>query len=99
MKLTDLFEAKVKVVSEKKSQDGDVMNVLVPVVKSDIRNQNGRIYKKSLLQREFAKLQTAIQKKSLIGTGDHPKSGIADIATASHLVTALSMDEQACPFP
>lgn len=94
MKLTDLFEAKVKVVSEKKSQDGDVMNVLVPVVKSDIRNQNGRIYKKSLLQREFAKLQTAIQKKSLIGTGDHPKSGIADIATASHLVTALSMDEQ-----
>lgn len=91
--LRELVEAKARILNEKKSKDGDVMNVSVPWIKSDIRNLNGRIYPKPLLQREVARVQSSVKKGSFIGTGDHPASGLENIETASHIVTALSLDE------
>lgn len=92
MKIQELYETKVRILSENK--DSNVMNVMVPFIQSDIKNQNGRIYKKSLLQREIARVQGSVKRGSFIGAGDHPSSGLADIATASHIVTALSLDEK-----
>ena len=92
MRLQELIEPKIKIISENK--DKNVMNVVVPFIQSDIKNQNGRIYKKSLLQREIARVQNSIKKGSFIGVGDHPASGIENIATASHIVTALSLDDK-----
>jgi len=91
-KLQEIYETKVRILSENK--DSNVMNVMVPFIQSDIKNQNGRIYKKSLLQREIARVQGSVKRGSFIGAGDHPSSGLADIATASHIVTALSLDEK-----
>ena len=92
MRLQELIETKIKILSENK--DSNVMNVMVPFIQSDIKNRNGRIYKKSLLQREIARVQNSVKKGSFIGVGDHPASGIENIATASHIVTALSLDEK-----
>ncbi len=91
--IRELIETKIRILNEKKSKDGDVMNISVPWIKSDVKNQNGRIYPKALLQREIARVQSSVKKGSFIGTGDHPASGLEDIETASHIVTALSMDE------
>jgi len=91
-KLQELIEAKAKILSENK--DDNVMNVSVPWIQADKKNQNGRTYPKSLLQREIARVQSSVKKGSFIGTGDHPFSGIENIATASHIVTALSLDEK-----
>ena len=44
-KLQELIEAKAKILSE--SKDDNVMNVSVPFIQSDVKNRNGRIYKKS----------------------------------------------------
>jgi len=91
-KLQELIEAKAKILSE--SKDDNVMNVSVPFIQSDVKNRNGRIYKKSLLQREIARVQGSVKKGSFIGAGDHPQGGIENIATASHIVTKLSLDEK-----
>jgi hypothetical protein len=90
--LREIIEAKVKIISENK--DSDVMNVSVPFIQADEKNQNGRSYPKALLQREIARVQNSVKKGSFIGTGDHPSSGLEDIETASHIVTALSLDEK-----
>jgi len=90
--LRELIEAKARIISENK--DDNVMSVSVPFIQSDVKNLNGRIYKKSLLKREIARVQGSVKKGSFVGTGDHPVSGLADIATASHIVTALSLDEK-----
>lgn len=91
-KLQELIEAKAKILSE--SKDDNVMNVSVPFIQSDVKNRNGRIYKKSLLQREIARVQGSVKKGSFIGAGDHPQGGIENIATASHIITKLSLDEK-----
>jgi hypothetical protein len=93
-KLQEIYEAKARVVSEKKSKDGTVMNIMVPFIQADERNKNGRIYSKSLLQREITRVQGSVKRGSFIGTGDHPISGLEDIATASHIVTRLTLDEK-----
>ena len=89
-KLQELIEAKAKILSENK--DDNVMNVSVPWIQADKKNQNGRTYPKSLLQREIARVQSSVKKGSFIGTGDHPFSGIENIATTSRIVTAWSFD-------
>jgi len=64
MKLQEIIETKIKILSEKKTKDGDVMLVSVPCIKSDIKNKNGRTYPKPLLQREITKVQKRIEQAS-----------------------------------
>lgn len=92
MKIQELMEAKVKILSEDKSKD--VMSVIVPFIQAGKRNQNGRFYPESLLKREISRVQGSVKRGSFIGTGDHPASGIENIATASHIVTKLSLDDK-----
>jgi len=93
-KLREVIErSKISVLQERKTAEGTVMKVLVPWIQADEQNQNGRIYPKSLLDREIKRLEPKIKEGALIGTGDHPASGMADIATASHIVKKLWLDE------
>ena len=90
--LREIIESKIEILSEKKASD--VMNVSVPFIQADEKNINGRIYPKSLLQREISRVQGLVKRGSFIGTGDHPFSGIENIATASHIVTSLTLDDK-----
>jgi len=92
-KLREVIEKKVSVLQERKTSDGTVMKVIVPWIEANVENQNHRIYPKALLDREIKRLEPKIREGSLIGTADHPASGMADIATASHIVKKLWLDE------
>jgi len=93
-RLREIIErSKISVLQERKTDEGTVMKVLVPWIEADKENQNGRIYPKSLLSREIKRLEPKIKEGAVIGTGDHPASGMADIATASHIVKKLWLDE------
>jgi hypothetical protein len=59
----------------------------------DEKNKNNRIYPLSLVKREVARVQKAASEGALIGCGDHPKSGLSDLKTASHLVKKVWVDE------
>lgn len=88
------FEDEPIVLNEREIKDGDSMTVLVPWIQSDKKNRNGRTYPKALLQREVAKIQSSVKKGAFVGTGDHPESGIEDIATASHIVQGVWLDKK-----
>ena len=72
---------------------GSTINLLVPWTQADEKTINGRLYSKPLLQREVDRIQKAVESGAFIGTGDHPKSGLSDIATASHLVKKIWLGE------
>lgn len=93
MELKELFEAeRIKILFEGKAKDSH-MSVLVPWIQADKKNLNDRIYPMALLQRETARVQKAVESGAFIGTGDHPAGGMTDIATASHIVRKIWLDE------
>ncbi len=81
------------VLHEGKGKNGNLMNILVPFAQADQKNANGRIYPRSLLQREIGRLQNEITSGGFLGTADHPKSGGTELGNVSHIVRKMWMDE------
>jgi len=88
------FETEPIVLCETKTKDGTVMDILVPWCQSDVKNGNGRNYSRALLDREVERIQSSVKEGSFLGTGDHPKTGVANIATASHIVKKVWLDKK-----
>jgi len=94
--LREIVEPDISILNEDK-KDG-TMKILAPWVQAGVENLNHRIYPEKLLRREVDRVQEKISRGSFIGTGDHPASGLSDIATASHIVQKLSIDESGKGF-
>ena len=69
------------------------MKVRLKWQQADTINRNGRVYSKSLLQREIDKLQPGIKEGEVYGASYHPKDVNADIDDVSHIWKKLWMDE------
>lgn len=80
------------ILNERKSGDNASMTILAPWTEANVKNQNERIYPLALLQRETARVQELIEKGAFLGTGDHPRKGLATVADTSHLVKKLWLD-------
>lgn len=63
------------------------------VQKANAKNQNGRVYTVEILNRELKRLTDPIKNRRLVGQLDHPQTATIEYAKASHLVTALTMEE------
>src|SRR3954469_16999957 len=59
--------------------------------RADQKNGNGRIYERSILEREVTRMNDSIKNRQVIGEVDHPDDGILKLQRASHLITNLSM--------
>ena len=98
-KLRELIEVKeLEILNEGKAKGGDTMTVTVPFAQADEKNQNGRTYPLALLKREVARIQDAVKRHQLIGTGDHPAGGYSDIKTASHILQKVWLDDKGQGF-
>ena len=60
--------------------------------KSDTLNQNGRIYPRSILERELKNYQKFIQENRALGECDHPDTSVVELKNASHIVREAHMD-------
>ena len=82
----------VDMINESKSlNDGRI--VLNGVLqRCDTLNQNGRIYPKSILDREITNYQKFIKERRALGECDHPDSSVVELKNVSHIVTGASMD-------
>jgi len=60
--------------------------------KCDTLNQNGRIYPRSILEREITNYQKFIDERRALGECDHPDSSVVELKNASHLVTSARME-------
>lgn len=83
------FETKVI-----KEQRGDRMVVVLEgiIQRADTMNQNGRIYPRSVLEREVRNYQKLIRERRALGALDHTDNSIIELRTASHVVTEATMD-------
>jgi len=81
-----------KMISESKElNDGKILLKGV-LQKCDTLNQNGRIYPRSILDREVINYQKFIKERRALGECDHPDSSVVELKNASHLVTSAKMD-------
>ena len=58
----------------------------------EVKNGNGRYYKKELWDREMDKYQELINERRSLGELDHPESQVINLQNVSHLVTDWDWD-------
>jgi len=56
------------------------------IQRANTLNQNGRIYPKSILEREIMNYQKLIQENRALGECDHPDSSVVELKNVSHIV-------------
>tara|TARA_R110000822_G_scaffold2734_4_gene12683 strand:+ start:1109 stop:1726 length:618 start_codon:yes stop_codon:yes gene_type:complete len=56
---------------------------------AEIKNGNGRYYKKSLWEREVEKYKESIKENRALGELDHPESSVINLKNVSHNITDL----------
>jgi hypothetical protein len=59
----------------------------------DIGNRNGRIYPKSVMEKEINRYQSIIEAKRSLGELGHPPNPTVNLDKVSHLITNLKMEE------
>ena len=60
--------------------------------KSETLNQNGRIYPRSILEREIRNYQKFINENRALGECDHPDSSVVELKNASHIIREATME-------
>jgi hypothetical protein len=55
-------------------------------------NQNGRIYPRSILEREIRNYQKFIRENRALGECDHPDSSVVELKNASHIIREAHME-------
>lgn len=85
------INATKELISEsRKINDGKII-LKGPIQKSNTLNQNGRIYPKSILEREVMNYQKLIQENRAMGECDHPDSSVVELKNVSHVVKEAYM--------
>lgn len=83
------LEYKPELIKEGREKTGRVTLKGI-IQKAETRNQNGRIYPLSILQREMENYSKAIRERRAVGELDHPERSTVNLSEVSHLITAAS---------
>jgi len=76
-------------IRESKSRPG-VFEVEGVMQRAKAQNQNGRVYSKTILERECKKyIQEFVDRGNAFGELDHPESPVVSLKNASHIVKEL----------
>ena len=59
---------------------------------AEVKNGNGRYYKKELWDREMEKYDQLVKERRSIGELDHPESTVINLKNVSHIVTGYNWD-------
>ena len=63
---------------------------------SETQNGNGRVYPHKILMREVNNYMKMVDERRALGELDHPDTSVINLANASHLVTAIWMEDNKC---
>jgi len=78
--------------AEKKFVRGGGLMLTGKLQESDVQNGNGRVYPRTILEREVKKYAALVDDNRALGELDHPDSSIINLANVSHMVTEVWMD-------
>lgn len=84
----------LQVLTEDTEDSKKVYKIKGPFLQSEIKNRNGRIYSKTILEREVGKFQDKIKSKRALGELDHPPSPTVNLDRVSHLIEDLKMEDK-----
>ena len=79
-----------EMIKESKEKYGKIMLKGV-IQRANTLNQNGRIYPKSILEREVMNYQKLIKENRALGECDHPDSSVVELKNVSHIVREAYM--------
>lgn len=90
-----ISEAECPIILEGARTDGESRILEGLLQRANARNRNGRIYPRSILERENAKMQRLITEKGgILGELDHPQTVTINMRNACQKVSHLQMDSQ-----
>jgi hypothetical protein len=77
-------------LSEAKVMSGGRMRIKGKLQESEVKNGNGRVYPKAVLEREAKKYaETAVASNTAMGELDHPESTIVNLNNVSHIINKV----------
>ena len=77
-------------LSEAKVMSGGRMRIKGKLQESEVKNGNGRVYPKAVLEREAKKYaETAVASNTAMGELDHPESTIVNLNNVSHNIKRI----------
>ena len=79
-----------EMLKESKEKYGKIMLKGI-IQRANTLNQNGRIYPKSILEREVMNYQKLIKENRALGECDHPDSSVVELKNVSHIVREAYM--------
>jgi len=89
------FDYDKKVIQEAKSAGGPLIMKGI-LQKADTLNQNGRVYPRTILEREVRNYQKFIRENRALGELDHPDSSVVELKNASHIIKEAHMEGNIC---
>ena len=61
---------------------------------ADTQNGNGRVYPYNVLAREVKNYEKLVKENRALGELDHPDDSVINLKNASHMVTAIWMEDK-----
>jgi len=89
------LDVDVKSIKENREMNGGKIVLRGIMQRADAVNQNGRIYPRSVLEREVENYQKFIRERRALGELDHPTASVVNLQNASHLVTEVRWEADA----
>jgi hypothetical protein len=87
---TPIACSKDMIMESKEKYEGKVMLSGI-IQRANTLNQNGRVYPKTILEREIMNYQKLIRENRALGECDHPDSSVIELKNASHIVREAYM--------
>ena len=91
--LTEWLPLSVKpgMIAESRASNGGKIFLTGVLQRCDTLNQNGRIYPRSVLEREMMNYQKFIKENRALGECDHPDTSVIELKNVSHIVREASL--------
>ena len=89
--ITEVFQ-ELKYLEENVESGGKSLYIEGIFMQSNKQNKNGRLYPKSVMEKEVERYQDLIREKRSLGELGHPPNPTINLNNVSHLITELRMD-------
>ena len=89
------FEFKIKKTSLTESLSDGKLLVTGTLQRAKVKNQNGRIYPKDILEREATKyMENFVKQRRAMGELDHPESSVVNLKNVSHNIVDMGWESK-----
>ena len=89
---TQTFQQSSLTLTEGKMSDRGNPIVGGILATAEVKNGNGRYYKRSLWEREIDKYMDSVKERRALGELDHPESSVINLKNASHNIVDIYWD-------